>query len=32
VIAFDLSGNEKASVLDAAAAIVRSVYCVHVEY
>jgi hypothetical protein len=32
VIAFDLSGNEKASVLDAAAAIVRSVSCVHVEY
>ena len=32
VFAFDLSRNEKASVLEAAAAIVRAVPCAHVEY
>jgi hypothetical protein len=32
VFAFDLSGNEKASVLEAAAAILRAVSCVYVEY
>jgi hypothetical protein len=32
VFAFDLSRNEKASVLDATAAIVEAVSCMHVEY